>query len=381
MTEHDILIQKFVNNQLSTLEKVELQEWVLSNSKNLATFKQKIKEWDAEYQKSFNSKEAYKTFISSTRKRKTKTFTLKKYYKYVAILIISLSLSYYYFFYQVEPSSDIVQKNTLTKEEITITFADGSTKVINNDVIDDIKDNKGNVIASKNSNGFHFKTDEGKVTLTYNEVTVPNKKTLRLQLSDGTKVWLNSGTVFKFPQNFLANSKNRTVYLKGEAYFEVVTNKKKPFIIDSKGVQVEVLGTKFNVSSYENEQYITTTLVEGSLNVFETNIPEKGILLTPNLQARYHKTKRQFSKAHVDPRVYTSWINDVLIINSLTFNEILKKLERKYDVVIINKAVKLNSEVYRGEFKNETIETILQTITLSTPFTYTIDRNKITITE
>jgi len=379
MSEYDILIEKFVGRQLSALEKIKLQDWILSDDENLKTFTYTLKKLEEKEYEVFNTEDAYKKFMSNIHKKDTNTFTLKRYYKYAALLIISLSLGYFLSSKNKEPQIVAIDNTVPLKEEITIKLADGSTKIINTNLGNDLKDTDGNTIASKNSKGFHFTENVKKTALVYNEINVPNSKTLQIELSDGTKVWLNAGTVFRFPQNFTA--KNRTVFLQGEAYFEVTKNKKRPFIVDSKGIQVEVLGTKFNISAYDNEEYISTTLVEGSVNVFQTELPKEKLQLTPNFQAKFNKTNVHFSKSKVDTRVYTSWIDNTLIINNLSFSEILKKLERRYDVVITNTVSELNNEVYRGEFKNETIETILKTITLSTPFNYTINENKITITE
>jgi hypothetical protein len=381
MTNYDILIQKFVEKQLSTSEKIKLQDWILSDAKNLQTFTNQLNQLEKKQQESFNSEKAFQNFMKEIHKNDKKNFTIKKYYKFAALLIIGLSIGYFLLLKEENISTVANVKKEVLKDEITIKLADGSTKIINNDISIDLKDTDGNTIASKNNGGLHFTENQTTTALVYNEISVPNSKTLQLILSDGTKVWLNAGTVFKFPQNFTSNSKNRTVYLQGEAFFEVTKNKNKPFIVDSKEMQVEVLGTKFNVSSYNNEDYISTTLVEGSVNVFRTEVSEEKIQLTPSYQAKFHKADAQFSKSKVDTRIYTSWIDNTLIINNLSFSAIIKKLERKYDVTITNKVAKLDKEVFRGEFKNETIETILKTISLSRPFTYTIDKNEITITK
>ena len=381
MRAYNDLIKKLVDGNISEEEKDILHKWVLSDNKNQKTFTETLKAFESAKIQTFNADDAYKRFMSSISKEKGKTFTLYPYYKYAAILIISLCIGYLMLPNNNETSTKIVNtKTNIKNNDIIIKLADGTTKAItSND--EELKDSNNNIIANKNNNGLSFNNNSENKELAYNEIHVPHGKTFKLELSDGTIVWLNAGTHFKFPQNFQTHSKNRTVHLKGEAYFDVTTNKSKPFIVDTKGINVEVLGTQFNVSSYENETNITTTLVEGAVNVFQVQSPENKLQLSPNFQAQYNKNENNFSKTKVDTRAYTSWINNKLIINNLKFNDILKKLERKHDVVIINKAPVLNNEVYSGEFENETIETTLETIALSTPFKFNINENTIIITE
>ena len=203
----------------------------------------------------------------------------------------------------------------------------------------------------------------------------------RLKLSDGTLVWLNAGSKLRFPQSFVDADKNRMVYLEGEAFFDVAKNRERPFIVNTQEVDVKVLGTKFNISSYDTDDYIATTLVEGSVGVYETRTPENGIYLTPSFQANYDKFGNNFSKTEVDTDIYTAWMQDRLVIDNLKFSEILVRLERRYSVKFVNKAESLNDEIYKGEFVNEDIESVLKTISLSTPFKYEINQNVITITK
>jgi hypothetical protein len=388
MIEYNLLIKKLVNNEISLKEREILEEWILIDKKNLKLFTQTIKELEGKENQSFDSDIAYNKFIASISKKDNTVIRLTKYYKYAAVLVIAICLGFIIFpNNKSKDSSNIVnlnlENNILDKKAITIKLADGTTKIITNNKLADLKDSKGNIIASKQNNSLSFTNDlkNNSENLILNEIYVPNGKTLKIKLTDGTVVWLNSGTRFKFPQSFSSYTENRKVFLQGEAFFDVTKNKDKPFIVETKGINVEVLGTQFNVSSYNNEETIATTLVEGLVNVIQAESPDKKLQITPNYQAVFNTTNSSFSKAIVDTKIYTSWINNKLIINNLKFNDILKKLERKYDVEIVNENQILNNEINRGEFEDETIETILNTIALSNPFNYTIEGKKITITK
>ncbi len=382
MIAYNDLIKKLVDRNISEEERGILHEWVISDDKHQDIFTETLKACESETIETFNADDAYKRFMTSITKEKDSTFKLPAYYKYAAILVIALCIGYLILPNNGgETSTKIANTETNIKtNDIIIKLADGTKKAITiND--DELKDSNNTIIASKNDNGLSFNNHSENKELAYNEILVPNGKTFKLELSDGTIVWLNAGTEFKFPQNFQAQSKNRTVHLKGEAYFDVTTNKNKPFIVDSKGVNIEVLGTQFNVSAYEDEANITTTLVEGAVNVFQDDSPEDKLQLSPNYQALFNRFNSEFAKTKVDTRIYTSWMENKLVINNLKFNDILKKLERKHDVIIINKAPILNNTIYSGEFEEESIETILETIALSTPFNFNINENTIIITE
>ena len=262
-------------------------------------------------------------------------------------------------------------------------MSDGTTRVLNSKGDRTITDAIGNIVANKEENSLTF--DEAKEvsdrTLRYNEVFIPHGQTFRLKLSDGTLVWLNAGSKLRFPQSFVNSDNKRIVYLEGEAYFDVAQNKKKPFIVNTQEVDVKVLGTKFNISSYDTDDEIVTTLIEGSVNVFETRTPENGMNLTPSFQANYNKFGNEFKKAKVDTGIFTAWMHNRLVIDHLKFSEILVKLERKYSVKFVNNSESLDNEIYNGEFLNEDIESVLKTISLSTPFSYEVNQNIITITK
>ncbi|MCH2193610.1 FecR family protein [Kordia sp.] len=388
MTNYKALIKKLAENNISSTEKRKLEEWVLSNDENLKIFSDTYKEYQKNIHNAFDTDAAFKKFKSSITTKDSKVFKLSTFYKYAAVLIILISLGYFLFDNSSTANLEtIVKTNTDVSTDnnsgtyITIKLADGSKRVITSNSDEDLKDASGNIIANNSDKGLRFKNDLKTKELVYNEIYIPNGKIFKLELSDGTTVWLNAGTRFKFPQNFTQQTNNRTVYLDGEAYFDVTKNKDKSFIVHTKDINVEVLGTQFNVSSYANEAAVSTTLVEGSVNVFSNTSQETKMQLRPNFQAKYSKVDRHLSKVEVNTEIYTSWINNKLIINNLKFHEILKKLERKYDISITNKVHKLNNEIYTGEFENETIETILETISLSTTFNYTIHGNKIIITK
>lgn len=167
--------------------------------------------------------------------------------------------------------------------------------------------------------------DKGKTT--YNHLIIPRGKTYRLVLEDGTKVWLNSETELSYPSRFSGDK--RVVTLVGEAYFEVTPNKEKPFYVKTNGLDVRVLGTSFNVSSYKGSETASTTLVEGSVAVETGNGMER--IITPSEHLAYNKKNHQVFVEKVDTELYTSWVNGAYIFKNAPLEEILEKLQRWYD--------------------------------------------------
>ncbi|WP_420320291.1 FecR family protein [Flagellimonas sp.] len=389
MQNKQALIEKFLARTISPSERKILKKWVLKNRGNLEMFKEEVrKRSKSSLYHHFDESEAFKRFMATVEKKKAKKRFPKNFLKYAAVFVGVLSLGFmaYQSFMQIDSGSTIVQSdypNENQQNNVVVSFADGSKQVITADGATELVDKDGNIIAKKQSQGLDFSlvgNQQGQ-NLIFNEVYVPYGQTFNLTLSDGTKVWLNAGTRLKFPQNLSATTQNRIVYLDGEAYFDVTRDEKRPFIVNAENLDVQVLGTQFNVSAYKSDGKIATTLVEGSVNVYENSNPDTKIKLTPSYQAAFNKEKGTLSKRKVDTRIYTSWMDNKLIIDNLSFEEILHKLERAHNVSIINHAEHLKDEIFKGEFGKEDIQTILGTIASSTPFTYKIENNVITISK
>lgn len=161
-------------------------------------------------------------------------------------------------------------------------------------------------------------------------IQVMNGQTSHLFLFDGTEVWLNSGTTFKYPQNF--NTDERDVYIDGEAYFKVAHNKKLPFIVNTGKMQVEVLGTTFNVSAYSNESTQSVVLVEGKVQI--NNVEGKKIADILPGQIATQSNGEKLNIHRTDPEFYTSWKDGRVTFKDEMMGDIAKKLERWYNVKI-----------------------------------------------
>lgn len=181
-------------------------------------------------------------------------------------------------------------------------------------------------------------TGNGQDEITYNSIETPKGGQYQVNLPDGTKVWLNASSSLKYPSSF-ASVGERTVVLNGEAYFEVAHLASKPFKVKMKGYDVRVLGTSFNISNYENDGFLATSLLSGSVRV-ETK-GEKNLVLVPGQQAYLDYNGQGIQVHTVDINNAVAWKNGDFVFEKAHIFSIMKKIERWYDI----------SVVYRGDFK------------------------------
>ena len=197
--------------------------------------------------------------------------------------------------------------------------------------------------------------------------TVPLGSRSHLTLADGTQVNLNSGSSLKLCKNF--SSHHREVTLTGEGYFQVKSDKKHPFTVETSKFDVTVTGTKFNISSYAADQEISATLAEGHIKL--STIDHKTIDLTPGQKISFDQQSMQpkLEKADVDSEL--AWVKGQFDFKEIPFPDLIKRLERWYDVKLVYKNSEFNSMVYSGSFRNqETIWEVLDALKLTTPIDY-----------
>lgn len=220
----------------------------------------------------------------------------------------------------------------------------------------------------------------------YNTLLVPYGKRTKIKLSDGSIVWLNSGSKLVYPSVFNANK--RELYLEGEAIFDVAHNKSKPFIVISQNQEIEVLGTVFGVTSYSDENTINTVLKSGSVQISynkDASYPSSSdkMKISPGTIASYNKNNKGIISEKVNVDNYFSWRDGVLIFKNNDLQYIMKRLSRYYNIKIdIENPVFLNAnETFSGYLDlNEDINKVMENIKESTNMNYTtLNENNIII--
>lgn len=375
------LIYKSVSKTISVEEQAVLDQWlsVASNLElyNKITNRQNIQDKLAIYRQ-IETEKAYKNIEDRLEETDAsfKGVRLKSYLKYAAVLILCLALGYALkinFFNDNEPF-------VVPYESVTLQLENGTIKVISEDGTSQVLDANGHVIGSQTGNKIAYNSDEVQATeLVYNTLKVPYGKRFEIVLSDGTKVHLNAGTSLKYPVQFIKDQK-REVYLTGEAFFSVSKDENHPFLVHTNDLNVQVLGTAFNFSSYPEDDAVNVVLVEGSVNLFAANNHENKTLLSPGFMGTYQRAQSgEISTKPVITDVYTSWIHGGLVFRNMTFGNILKKMERHFNVTIINNNVELTDEKFNASFRDEPIEKILEYFKITYNIEYTIKNNIITI--
>jgi transmembrane sensor len=246
-------------------------------------------------------------------------------------------------------------------------------------------------------------------TPVYSEFIVPYGSKSEITLPDGSSIWINAGSKVKYDNLF--NIKNRQVYLTGEAYFEI-ENAKLPFVVNTQGICIRVLGTKFNVKAYPEEKTVETTVEKGMVEILNTlkGGTEAGkIILKSNQQALLslkelrdeikNNTMAEKSKAvgiqeqktdagqgltinkKVKPEIYSSWKDAQWIIESEELQDLARKLERRYNVKIVFRDESLKKYVFSGVLKDETIEQVLEAMKLTAPVGYELKNNVVSLHE
>ncbi|HEX3006823.1 MAG TPA: FecR domain-containing protein [Bacteroidales bacterium] len=215
----------------------------------------------------------------------------------------------------------------------------------------------------------------------YIETRCPLGTKSKLILADGTTVHLNSGSVLEYPAVFSKNS--RQVKLRGEAFFEVVRDSKRAFIVNTGAIGVKVFGTKFNVKNYDSDKSIETTLVEGKVGIVMNNgrSHHPALMLKPNEQAMFEKQTGKLTSRSMDAEMVSIWKVGKYFFEDETFEEIAQKLEREFNTPIVITSRELRKEIFTGMFdKNKTIYQMLDLMKRKRDFSYRQENDTIVIT-
>lgn len=230
-------------------------------------------------------------------------------------------------------------------------------------------------------------------------ILTPNGSRTKILLPDGSNVWLNSGSKLSYNKNFETGL--REVYLSGEAFFDVIKNPQRPFIIHTNKIDVKVLGTSFNIKAYDNDKTVETSLIKGSLKVFLRKDPSNAYLLKPNQKLVLQNEEIISGKNTKHPKaadmvpvvaimqlsylkgrntnVESSWTRDILSFEDEMFADVAKKIERWYDIKIVFKNKIWEQQYLSGSFEKESLEMALKALQFSTGFSYKKEDKTISI--
>lgn len=372
------LVIKYLSGQITEKELLVLES-LLADAANREEFR-KYAEDHYLVNKTLTSLDLEKEYtaifhrINIKKKQKIQVF-----YRIAAILVIVLGVGLYM-------KLSVLSPTDVSPDTITIKLNDGKIKKLSEEGVSNILDKEGNTIARHNGNtiNYRYRSDDSTPPkkAVYNELSVPFGKKFRLLLEDGTKVSLNAGSRLKFPVAFLENGP-REVFLEGEAFFDVAKDRQRPFMVNSNEFHVRVLGTKFNVNSYTEDKSVSTVLIEGSVGLYsdsENDLPKDNMIkLSPGELAVYNRNDRSLQVKDVDTAEYIAWVDGVLLFKIRPFSEIIRVLERHYNVQITNRYKELGNKRFFARFDVESIEEVLRSFQGSEPFSYQINGDNIII--
>jgi hypothetical protein len=287
--------------------------------------------------------------------------------KYAAVAILFFSIGALLFYRQNKIDPQYLSQNI--------------TEPINNNVAKLIRPNGESILLDNQRSVIEY-TAKGKVkinnttldtlqsignsTSVLNKLIIPYGKTSEILLPDGTKVYLNAGSRFIYPENFI--DKNREVFLIGEAFFEVKHDSEYPFIVQTPDINIKVLGTKFNVSAYPSDNIVETVLTEGKVRLKQNNtwLFSESVDLAPNQLATYNKKSMKTELSTVDTDNYTLWKDRIFKFESTELSKVIKKIERFYNIKVqysnsLQRSIKISGKLDLKEGQEETINRIAVT--------------------
>lgn len=354
------LIKKYLGGEISEADKKKLFEWIYSNTANEKLFYSIKDIWEtAKYEsitKNIHTDDEWDKFIGKAIKEETVNYKRK---------LVTMQ---------------VVKKVLQIAAIIIITFGVGFFT--------------RNLIPQKQE---------------YTTLNVPYGAKTQLELADGSKIWVNSGSKLTYPTKL--SEKEVNIFLEGEAYFDIVKDKGRKLNVKTSTISIQVLGTAFNVKAYKDEDIVEATLVRGAISILGkvgNKSIEQAVLLKPNQQATLVKGKQNIHVSEVKDEAskiipnkvkkkiesvqpsltinekvdvvdFTSWKDNKLVFKSERFEDLAVKIERWYNIKVIWEDEELKNTLYTGVFEKETIEQALQALSLSSPFKYQINKNEISI--
>ena len=360
------LLAKFERGEASPQELAELDEWYSSfegDGKYTTGLTPIQKALAREHLMNRINKQIYRESIPQ------KSGKLSRNYLWVSVALVILSFSigiYTYRQYAATPSVKLVEKVDAQPggNKAVLTLADGKKISLTDAKIGELVEEAGLKISKTADGQLLYETvkNDGAEAIpdAHNTIETPNGGQYRVTLPDGSKVWLNAASSLRYPASFIPLQERR-VELSGEAYFEIVKDKNKPFLVVSGKQTVEVLGTHFNINAYGDEPNVKTTLLEGSIRLKKLD-NGRSVLLIPGQQAVLEEKGVVVKKVPLDEAV--AWKDGMFRFNNTDLQTIMRQMARWYNVEV---AYEGNID-YKGFFgsieRNYTLTEVLEVLKL-----------------
>lgn len=391
--KNELNIPELIFNKISeniSVDKLrELTEWINLSDENKQIYEDVINQENIKtalnkYFKYDIQKAWIKTEERLVPKKANFILLTYKILRYAAILAIPILIGGY-LIYQTTISENTKIEQTTSEfpfkpgnQKAILTLSNGEEiSVGKNKGANNIRISESMEVIDTNYTLVYDKINSTSVDLEYNILKTPKGGEYSLLLADGSKVWLNAASELKFPV-YLSGSE-RKVFLEGEAYFEIAKNKDKSFIVQTNGYDVQVLGTSFNITAYNDERQITTTLVEGSVKITASE-KENSVYITPGQQAVLQENSAKIKITDVDTYQYTSWKDGLFVFKSKPLGSITKKFSRWFNCEIQFADSELENTKFTGTLRRDTdLGELLNIISQTCSIEFTFNKNNIII--
>ncbi len=376
------LILRHLSGQLNAAEQRQLNDWVSRSDRNRDYFQKWCDETEQdrllEKISAYDIANGWQAVLHRRNARKRRRWTIAA--ASVIILIGGMGL----LGYLQQPSSvplPIGQETTIKPGKRIAHLLTASGETVNLDTLQQMElanlkiSRQQGTFVLKNNNRTNKKSQPG-----YHCIDVPDGGEFSFKLPDGTDVFLNAGSCLRFPEYFSAGQERR-IYLRGEAYFDVVRDTTSPFLICLEHTTVKVLGTSFNVTAYPEEEREVVTLVRGAVAMEQTALG-KELILTPGKQGSYDNTRQTLTQQKVEVSYYTSWKDGIFAFYKQPFGQVMRTLSRWYLFEVHYADPALSTILYTGKIaRHASIEEVLHTFELLDELRFDVQGKQITVSK
>lgn len=355
-----VIIRKKIKGQINSTEEQAFEQWLNSSLKHRAYF-EKAEQFYAKDVKDLELVPDTTDEFLKKLDRKSKVIQLRKIFRYAAVIALPVMLAAGMLFLSNNDLNDQIKQVNMfltidaEQNQALLITSTGKTYNLESGIEQAIDEEQGVKIRKYLKAGLKYENKNAthENELVYNTLKTAKGGEYQLELADGTTIHLNCDSELRYPVSF--GTGERRVELKGEAFFEVSKNG-QPFIIDVNDVSVEVLGTKFNLMAYANEESIQTTLVSGKVKVSVNGEDDhvKSLYLEPGKQASWNKLSGTLDCKVVETELYTSWVDGYFRFEDQRLEDLMRTISRWYDVKVFyqNSGLKnkrLTGKLYRFE--------------------------------
>ena len=375
-------IGDYCSGLLDESEEWKLRAWIDEAEENKRLFMEGVKmvrEYQMVVRSGKDASNSLKHIREKIKARKRRQLWIQ--ITAVASVVILFALSFVFFYTpKSEEMSPVLAKVHAGGTKATLIVADGIQVDLTQDNLQEVIGQYGATVLEDKKNELRYDNVEvnGEIEEKpiYHTISTPVGGEYHFTLADGTMVWLNSSSQLIFPTRFTGNT--REVLVEGEVYFDVQHDESKPFIVRVNDVSVQVLGTKFCISAYPENEGVMTTLVQGAVQVMSG---DNQVVLKPGYQAVVDPHAGTISQRAVELSLYTSWVRGIFEYENMELKDIVVQLARWYDVQFTFSAPEYKERRFTGVIrKYEDLNDVLDMIEKTTNVKFIVHGRNVTIT-